>query len=349
MMIKLALAGAIACLLWAADARAQTLVIDGEEIADAKLFADAKKEGRVDVYGTYPSENLSPVLDAFRKETGLTMEYVRLPTSRLYDRVLAEFQGGKLDVDYADLTDLTLIKDWVSKGILAKHKVPWFDKIPAELRDKDGSWIYIVRPIQTIAVNTELVEPKDYPKSWKDTFDPKWKGKMGSADIDAGGSALTLFAFLRLKVDEKSWEKIAAQEPRLYASVAPVVNDLVRGRIALAYGGASSFTQAIKEKAPLKVLFPSEGEAAFGAMGNVTTTAKHPNAAKVWVNWVTSKHGSGLVAKTGSYGTYPGAPAPTDGEYQFPPDSQVWNISSDMWDRIHESWPDEWKKIFKRQ
>ena len=85
MISKLTMAAVAVGLLWSFGARAQALVIDGEEIADAKLFTDAKKEGRVDVYGTYPSENFGPVLDAFRQETGLQMEYVRLPTSRLYD------------------------------------------------------------------------------------------------------------------------------------------------------------------------------------------------------------------------------------------------------------------------
>jgi len=334
----------------AGNAYAQALVIDGEEIADAKLFAAAKAEGELEVYGTYPSENMEKALGPFRKETGIKLEYVRVPTSKLYDRVLAEFSAGKLNVDYADLTDLTLIKEWVSRGILAKHKVPWHDKLPKALRDDQGYWYYVVRPIQTFAVNTELVKDADIPKSWMETLDPKWKGgRLGAQSIDAGGSALTLWAFLRIKVAPDFWQKSAAIEPRTYATIAPVVNDLVRGRVALAYGGASSMTDQIQNGAPLKLVFPKEGMAAFGAMGNVTSTAKHPNAAKVLVNYLTSRHGSGLLAQTGSYGTHPDAPPPTAAGYKFPPPDQVWNIDPDEWDRIHKSWPEEWKAIFNRK
>jgi iron(III) transport system substrate-binding protein len=330
-------------------AAAQALVVDGEEIADAKLMAAARAEGGLYAYGVIQSESMAELLDAFRKESGLTIEYVRVPTSKLYDRVVAEFAAGKLDADYADLTDHTLIKDWVSRGILAANKVPWHDKIAPELKDKDGHWYSTVRAIQTIAVNTELVKEADYPKSWADTFEPKWKGKFGMQSIDAGGSALTLFAFLRMKVDPQAWEKIAALQPRTYATIAPVINDLVRGRIPAAYATASTLSDQIQNGAPIKIILPAEGMAAFGAMGNVTSTAKHPNAAKVYVRYLTSKRGSTLVAQSGSYGVHPDAPSPEAAGTQYPPQDKVWNIAAEQWDKIHETWIAEWKTIFNRK
>lgn len=344
-----AASGIVLCAGAYAPSFAQALIVDGEEIADAKLMAAARAERTFNVYGTYSTESMSDALEGFKKDTGLSVEYVRVPTSKLYDRVIAEFSAGKLDADYADLTDLTLIQDWVSRGILAAHKVPWHDKISPELRDPNGYWYYIVRPIQTIAVNTELVKESDYPKSWADTFDPKWKGMIGMQSIDAGGSALTLFAFLRTKIDPNSWGKIAANEPRIYATMAPAVNDLVRGRVSMAYGGAASFSGQIENNAPIKIILPEEGIAAFGAFGNVTSTAKHLNAAKVFVNYLTSKRGSTLMSLSGSYGTHPDSPAPESAGYKFPPQSQVWSVPPEQWDKIHESWPEEWRAIFNRK
>jgi iron(III) transport system substrate-binding protein len=331
-------------------AQAQALIVDGEEIADAKLMAAARAEKELSVYGTYASETIAETLDEFRKDTGLKIEYIRVGSSRLYERVVAEFAAGKLEVDYIDLTDYALIKEWMSRDILGVHRVPWFDRVPTSLRDKDGRWIYVYRPVQTIGVNTEVVKESDYPKSWKDTFDPKWKDKIGMPSIDGGGAARTLFAFLRLEVDPKAWDKVAALNPRTYTSSAPTVNDLVRGRTSIAYGGASSFTEQIENGAPLKIIIPAEGIAAFGGMGNVTTTAKHPNAAKLYVNYLTSKKGSSLIAKTGSYGTHPDAPTPiVAGGVQLPLQDKVWIVTAEQWDTIHESWFDEWKTIFNRK
>ena len=330
-------------------ALSQALVVDGEEIADAKLFGAARAEKELSVYGTYASETIAETLDEFRKDTGLKIDYIRVGSSRLYERVVAEFSAGKLDVDYIDLTDYALIKEWMSRDILGVHKVPWHDRISPKLRDKDGRWVYVYRPVQLFAVNTEVVKEADYPKSWKDTFDPKWKDKTGMPSIDGGGAARTLFAFLRLEVDPEAWNKVAALNPRTYTSSAPTVNDLVRGRIALAYGGASSFTEQIENGAPLKIIIPTEGVAAFGGMGNVTTTAKHPNAAKLYVNYLTSKKGSTLISKTGSYGTHPDSPVPIVAGTPLPPQDKVWIVTAQQWDTIHESWFDEWKTIFNRK
>lgn len=348
LLSALALFGAMSIAL-CGQVRAQALVIDGEEIADAKLMAAARAEKVVDVYSTNQTELMQDILDSFQKTTGIQVNYLRVPTAKMYDRVLAEFAAGKLDVDYANLTDLTLIKEWLSRGILAAHKVPWDDKIAPELKDKDGRWYYSFRSMQTIAVNTELVKEEDYPKSWTDLYDPKWKGKIGSQTVEAGGSALTLFAFLRMKVGADSWEKLAAVSPRTYATSAPMYNDLVRGRVSVALGTASAFSEAIENGAPLKIMFPKEGMATFGSMGNLTSTAKHPNAGKVWVNFMTSKHASKFIAKQGVYATHPEAPRATAAGYTFPEQSELWNISPDQWDRIQTTWPDEWRKIFEKK
>ena len=89
--------------------------------------------------------------------------------------------------------------------------------------------------------------------------------------------------------------------------------------------------------------------AAFGAMGNVTSSAKHPNAAKVYVNYLTSKRGSALVAQAGSYGAHPDSPSPEAAGTKYPPQDKVWNIAAEQWDKIHETWVDEWKTIFNRK
>lgn len=326
------------------EARAQALVVGGEEIANAVLFAAAKKEGRVDVYGAYPTEAISPVLEGFKKDTGLALEYVRIPSSRMYDRVLAEFASNKLEADYADLTDLTLIKEWVSRGILAAHKVPWHDKIADNLKHPDGRWYYIVRPIYVIGVNTAEVAEKDYPKTWKETLEPKWKGKVGMQSIDAGGSAVTLHSFLRIKVADNAWTMLRDNEPRFQATIAPVISDLVRGRTPIAYVDANSIVAQTKDGAPLKAIFPTEGVASFGAFGNVTSTAKHPNAAKVWMNYVTSKRGSTLMSSSGAYGTHPDATPPLAPGLTFPPQDKVWTIQADLWDKISQPWQQEWKE-----
>ena len=344
-----AIAVAAALVLLPALATAQGLVVGGETIADAKLLAAAKAEGKILIHGTRPSESIGPVFEGFTKDTGIKIDYVRGPSSKVYERVVAEFAVNKLEFDYVDLTDLTLIKEWVSRDILAAHKVPWHDRIAREIKHPDGRWYYVARPVMLIGINTAEVPEKDWPKSWAESLDAKWKGKMGMQSIDVGGSAFSLQAYLKTHVAADAWPRLAQTEPRLYSAVSNVLTDLVRGRIGIAYIDGSSVATQIAAGAPLKMIFPAEGLVGFGVFGNATKTAPRPNAARLWMNYVTSKRGSSLMSTSGAYGTHPDATPPFAAGIKFPPEKSVWTIDPAKWDEIAQPWTAEWKDVVAKR
>src|SRR4051794_40953780 len=117
-LIAIAMTVAILCIPFAHPARAQ-LVIGGEDISHAQTVDAARKEGRLLAYGTYPADAMKPILAAFQQDTGIAVEYVRLPTQSMYQRITSEFAAKKLEADYVDLTDLPLIGQLMERGILA--------------------------------------------------------------------------------------------------------------------------------------------------------------------------------------------------------------------------------------
>jgi len=328
--------------------RAEPLMIDGEQIADDKLYTAARAEKKLSLYGISMSESFTPILDQFKKDTGIDYEYLRLPTQKMYDRVLAEVSANKFEADYADLSDLAYMKEWLERGILTSYKVPNFETIPSTLKEPQGYWYYVSRIPYVIGVNTAVVKGTDYPKKWSDLYDAKWNGLLGLQNMEGGGSALTIWAFLRMQIGEDSWSRINQTKPRYYASSPPLDNDLVRGRIGIGAVTASTIARQIENGAPIAVIFPEDGIPSFGAFGNVTSNAKHPNAAKLWMNYITSKRGSLAVSKTGVYGTHPDAPPPQLAGTTFPPASHVWNIPADKWGNIRANWPEEWKRVMAR-
>ncbi|MGZ5834761.1 MAG: ABC transporter substrate-binding protein [Xanthobacteraceae bacterium] len=339
----IALAGTIV----ATQVQAQ-LVADGETIADANLLAAAKGEGRLLHYGTYPADAMKPVHEAFQSETGIEVEYIRLPSQGMYARVTSEFAAKKLEADIVDLTELPLIQQLIERGVLnAPYKVPSFDQIPAAIREAEGRWYALVRPVGVVAVNRSRMADNDIPKSWKDLLDPKWKGHIGTANIDAGGSVLTLYSFLRDKVDPDYWKKLAALSPRIYPAVAPLSTDLTRGEIALAIGAiAEPVWLQMKAGAPVKVIFPKEGISSFPAAGGVSTTAKNPNAAKLFLDWITSRHGGNVVARGGAYPTNPASNRPSLEGLDYPAPDQVYNLKADEWIATRDERMKEWRATF---
>lgn len=331
----------------ATGARAQ-LVLDGETISDGKTLAAAKAEGRLLHYGTYPIDAMKPIHDAFQSETGIKVEYVRLPSQGMFQRVTSEYAAKKLEADIVDLTELPLIQQLIDRGLLnSPHKVPSFDKIPAPIREAEGRWYALVRPVGVAAVNRSRVADSDIPKSWKDLLNPKWKGLIGTANIDAGGSVLTLYSFLREKVDPQYWQKLAALSPRIYPAVAPLSTDLTRAELALAIGAiAEPVWLQMKAGAPVKVIFPSEGISSFPAAGGVSTTAKNPNAAALFLDWITSRHGGNVVARGGAYPANSAADRPHLEGLDYPPQDQVYNLKADEWIATRDARMKEWRETF---
>jgi iron(III) transport system substrate-binding protein len=331
----------------AAPVRAAALVIDGEEIAEARLFDAAGAEGKVTLYGVRPERNFAPLKEAFEKDTGIKVDFVRFTTQLLFQRATAEFAAGRLAADYIDLTDPPLIRDLVKQGILNHpHKVPGFDRLPPAVRDDAGRWYDLFRSPASIGFNSAIVPQGERPTRWADLLDPKWKGKIGFASLDVGGSGFTIFAYMRDQLAPDFWRRLAANAPRIYPAVSPTVADLSRGETSIVVTSASIFIEQMEEGAPLDVVFPAEGVPAFPVTGGITSSAQHPNAAAVFLNWLASRHGGIEVARQGSYAINPDVPPPAPHGIQFPPLSQLWSLPLDRWESIRVAYSTEWRTIF---
>lgn len=330
-----------------APAHAQPLVIEGEEIASAELMAAARKERGITVFGVFPESSMALVAPEFRKDTGLTLDFVRLTTQRMHLRVTAEHAAGKLEADIVDLTDLPLIQDLIDKGILARpHRVPWFDRLAPAVRDPEGRWYAMFRPSSTVSINTSRTRPEEVPTSWLDVLDPRWQGRIGMPTIDAGGSAFTVYTFVRDRIAPDFWTRLAANKPRIYPSIVQAAQDLARGETAMVIGGPDSMFEQIRAGAPIKVLFLKEGLSAFPIAGGIYTRSKRPSAAAVYLNWVTSRRGGRSITQAGAYAAHPEVAPPRPAGVEFPPLTQLWNIDPSYWTKVRESYSTEWRKAF---
>jgi iron(III) transport system substrate-binding protein len=348
--VRSASAGLTAALLaalfaTAAHAAPGALVLNGETVGDAALVADAQKDGKLTVYSASPIGYERQLLARFTADTGIPAEAIRLTSELLYQRVTTESAGKRLGADFVDLSDPTLENQLGDAGILRAYRVPNFNAVPAVLKDPRGRWYAISRLAIGIAVNSAVVKPGDMPTRWSDLLDPKWKGKIGLANIEAGGTSFTPFLLLHQKYGAEFWKKLAAQNPRIYATAAPVVADLMRGEVSIAINPNTSAIDQIEAGAPMKFVFPSDGIPSPPELGGIAASAPHPHAAQLYLNWLTSKRGSQAVAALGEYPILPGI-APVSAGLTFPPASQLTNVSVADWTRLRAPISTEWHATF---
>jgi iron(III) transport system substrate-binding protein len=291
---------------------------------------------------------MTPILAAFKADTGILPNYLRLTSQILFPRVTSEFAAHRLAADYVDLTDPTLVRQLVEQGVLAApFKIVNFDHLPPELRDPEGRWYALIRPVGVLGVNTELVGPADVPKRWVDLLNPKFTGQIGLPSIETGGSAFIPYVFLKQRLGEAFWTKLAAQKPHIYPAAAPTEQDLVRGETSLALGTTALLAQ-MRQGASVAVVFPSEGIPAFPIAGGITASAPHPHAARVFISWMASLRGAAAIGNTGAYGIHPDAPAPHPDNTAFPPVKDVWNVPPDQWEQIRATETAHWHQVFSK-
>jgi iron(III) transport system substrate-binding protein len=327
-------------------AAAAGLVIDGVQIADAATFDAAKKDGKLVLYSTYDTPAMKPVVARFESDTGLSVEVIRLPSQQMFERVVAEFSAHRLGADYVDTTDITLTDQLMQKGVFRGFKVNGFGAIEPVLRDGDGRWYQIIRSVMVIGVNTATMKPGDAPVKWNDLLDPKWKGKLGFASIDAGGTAYSLYFFLRQRYGIDFWKKLAAQDGRIGPSASPVATDLTRGETSVALDPISSVLAGAAGGAPVKVVIPSEGVPSFGISGGIAVTAPHPHAAELWMDWITSRRGSTALGEGAAYGILRDEATPVVPGVAMPSEDKIYNIRLADYTRQRDAFTKDWHQIF---
>jgi len=276
-------AGALALTLVGAAAQAQTAA-EWDQVVAA-----AKKEGKVVVYSGAAPNSFKRAVELFEKAYGIPVEILigrgaeireRVRTERSFNRNIGDVLINGLSTAIGQ----TMAGDVQDHGPLPNvaKLVPPFTDAPFNHTDK----IMPTNPTSwAIAVNTNLVKPADEPKSWQDLLDPKWKGKIiYDNPLSNGGGQATMAIFLE-KFGREWVEKFKAQQVTFSDQYTIAHQRLARGEFAIYAPFIVSETFNLKGL-PIKGIVPTEGKTYSSQMVGMLTGAPHPNAAKLFVNYM---------------------------------------------------------------
>ena len=98
---------------------------------DEKLIAEAKKEGKVVVYGSMETNIFDDIQKAFEKKTGVTIEYWRASGATVLDRVISERKTGRPLYDVV-INNAGPMEIMLKEGIFTKYDSPLTKNFPIE-------------------------------------------------------------------------------------------------------------------------------------------------------------------------------------------------------------------------
>lgn len=286
-------------------AEGQTIGDDIDEIAEL-----AKEEGEVRLIA-YPETwaNYKGHFEEFEKKYGVDV-VVDSPDASSAEELQAvknlkgqDTQPDVLDIGYSFTTPAT------SQGLVGEYKPTTWDSIPDNLKSEDGSWVGAYYGVLEVAVNTDEV---DVPTSFEDLKDPQYRGKIALPGDPRQGASSIATVFAASLANGGSLDDIGPgidyfAELADMGNLVPVsdaASALTTGEAAVVFDwnynwkGREDQLKADGVKYETKILED-------GVFGNyyaqpLTVDSPHPNAARLWVDWLTSDEGAEQYALGGA-------------------------------------------------
>lgn len=265
----------------------------------ASLLSTAAFAESLVLYTSQPNEDAQATVDAFKAANpGVEVEWVREGTTKLMAKLMAEIAAGNPVADVLLIADTVTMQRLKEAGQLLAYKSPEAANYDAALYDADGAF-YSTKVITTGIIYNTAASTK--PEGWQDLAKADAKGLVTMPSPLTSGAAL-IHAQTLAGIDGLGWDYYKALAEN--GATAAGGNGGVLKAVATgekAYGMIVDF-MAIREKAkgaPVEFVFPAEGVSAVTEPVGILKTAKNPDAAKKFVDFLISEEGQKTAVKMG--------------------------------------------------
>jgi len=274
-------------LLAASFALALAGVATAQETTQA-MVAAAVKEGKVVWYTSVDVKVAEAIAKAFRAAyPGIEVDVERSGSERVLQRINQEYQSGIKNVDVVNSSDASHFIFWKQQKWLAAHVPPDVKRFPPQYKDPDGYYATWRATLSVMGYNTNLVDAKDAPTGYMDLLDPKWKGKLVKSHPGYSGTSLTgTYAITKL-LGWEYLEKLSKQQVQQLQSTTATPKSIASGeRAVMIDGNEYNMFIEIDAKSPVKIIYPNEGTPFVTSPTAIFAAAPHPNAARVFQNFL---------------------------------------------------------------
>ncbi len=269
--------------------------------ADMKALQEAaRKEGEITWYvAHYTSEGAEELGAVFTKLYGIKVNVVRTTAQVAYQRLTQDIKNGQTVCDVFSSTDLGHYARLASEGRFEKYVPENSTKISEVFRDIDPSGMFHTTASGQVVLtyNTSKVKSEEAPKSWRDLLDPKWKGKVSTGHPAFSGYVGTWVYSMKKLYGWKYFEQLEKNKPQIGRSINDTVTALNAGERQVAAGADGSTLFSAARGNPLAVNYPTDGSILVISPSSIVKGTKHPNAARLFMEFLMSPEASEVNVK----------------------------------------------------
>ena len=270
--------------------------------AETTTVNAAKKEGEIILYTVMSADNDKVMVEAFQKKyPGITVKSWWGSTETMLNRVLTEARAGAVqaDVIFSGGSEMQVFK---KRGLLQKYVSPEAKAIPEDFRDPEGYWTN-VHPLSMItAYNTDQVKVQDAPRTYEDLLKAQFKGKMSMERLEYDWFATLIKVWGREKAIAY-FKKLAAQDIRFDSGHTKIATMVAAGDVAIGINMYEYRIASMKKEGAKIDWVALEPVVSILEVIALVANAPHPNASKLFVDFMLSVDGQNLIR---GFGRIPG-------------------------------------------
>ncbi|MDO8635812.1 MAG: extracellular solute-binding protein [Dehalococcoidia bacterium] len=276
-----------------------------------KLEAAARREGRLTLYSwSWTNTTAAPITSAFARRYGIEVDVVAGRGPQFLERLELETRTGNRIGDIMEGAQTHLRNAKLAGFTVSALDLPVLQSkenwsvSPLSLATEGhviGYAPYLLSPY----INTSLISPSDEPKSWLDLLQPRWKGKMVMPNPATSTVPYYLDVLIKNKAISRDYPSKLAQQQLLLSDQTPDSGELLGwGQASLSVlNAAPDMIPPLKEGGPIKAIDMEEGILSNLLTLSMLKNSPHPNAAKLFLNWLLSPGGQELHSKAKQVGS----------------------------------------------
>ncbi|NDV88469.1 extracellular solute-binding protein [Aurantimonas aggregata] len=297
---------ALTAILSLSTSAAFAQTADGAAMSMDELVAAAKEEGQLTTIAL-PHDwcNYGEMIAGFKEKYGIAINELN-PNAGSGDEIEAiKANQGNTGPQAPDVIDVGLSFGPAAQaeGLLMPYKVSTWDEIPDDAKDADGHWYGDYYGVLSFQVNKDIVD--EVPQDWDDLLKPEFANSVAlsgdprssnqaiqavyaaglAAQPDGDGAAVGqagLDFFKRLN-EAGNFVPVVGSTATLAQGTTPVL-------IHWDYNALSS-RDTLGDNPPTEVVVPASGVVAGVYVQGISAYAPHPNAAKLWMEYLYSDEG----------------------------------------------------------
>lgn len=263
--------------------------------AQSRWVEKAKPEGELKVYGTTQIPQMHVVIQSFEKKYPfIKVKYYRAGGEKLAHKMVTEVRAGRhlVDVIHISGAETVMLR---KMNFLGHYESAERRQIRDIYKDKEGYWTGVYANLELLGYNKDQVSSEQVPRTHKDLLDPKWRGKIGLDPTDIEWY-ITQMHLLGEAKGREFMQSFSRQEIQLRRGHTLMAQLLAAGEFAVimtlrdntAYG-------LIKRGAPIdwvaiEPVIPNPANSV-----SLPKQPPHPNAARLWIDYVLSREGQGVL------------------------------------------------------